>query len=75
MAIFFDTYADVKEELDEEEDKFDITEYFGKGMDKVIVKLNVQREKIEDIRYALREADTNGDNFIDFEEWRFQMKM
>merc|ERR1711998_419638 len=75
MAIFFDTYAEVKEELDEIEDKFDITEYMSKGVDKVKLKLALQQAKIEDIRYALKEADVNNDNEIDLEEWRAIMKM
>lgn len=37
-------------------------------------KLSFKREKILDIQKALKSADVNQDNKLDFEEWRANLK-
>lgn len=37
-------------------------------------KLSFKREKIIDIQKALKSADVNQDNKLDFEEWRANLK-
>lgn len=37
-------------------------------------KLSFKREKILDIQKALKTADVNQDNKLDFEEWRANLK-
>ena len=40
----------------------------------MINKLSFKREKIIDIQKALKTADTNHDNKLDFGEWRATLK-
>ena len=37
-------------------------------------KLSNKRDQIIDLKDVLRNADTNGDNEIEFEEWRIHLK-
>lgn len=74
LAIINDTYAEVKSDLAEKENEFEIGDYFKKGYDKMMNKLSFRREKIVDIQKALQQADTNRDNKLDFEEWRKELK-
>ena len=37
-------------------------------------RLSFKREKIVDIQKALKSADVNQDNKLDFEEWRANLK-
>ena len=75
LAIINDTYAEVKEELAQQESEFEIADYFKKGYDKMMTKLSFKREKIVDIQKALQSADANQDNQLDYEEWRQELKM
>lgn len=75
LAIINDTYAEVKDELSQQESEFQIADYFKKGYEKMMTKLSFKREKIVDIQKALQTADTNQDNKLDFEEWRQELKI
>ena len=44
------------------------------GYSNMVKKLNFKREKIIDIQKALKSADVNQDNKLDFEEWRANLK-
>ncbi|XP_047124812.1 polycystin-2 isoform X1 [Hydra vulgaris] len=75
LAIINDTYAEVKSDLAEQQDEFQVGDYFKKGYDKMMSKLKFKREKIVDIQKALQTADANQDNKLDFEEWRAELKL
>ncbi|XP_047124917.1 polycystin-2 isoform X1 [Hydra vulgaris] len=75
LAIINDTYSEVKSDLAEQKDEFEIGDYFKKGYDKMMSNLSFKREKIVDIQKALQTADVNHDNMLDFEEWRAQLKL
>ncbi|KXJ23969.1 polycystic kidney disease 2-like 1 protein [Exaiptasia diaphana] len=74
LAIINDTYAEVKSDIASQESEFEITDYFKKGYQNVLNKLSFKREKIIDIQKALKSADVNQDNKLDFEEWRQTLK-
>ena len=44
------------------------------GYNKMLEKMNFKRDKIVDIQKALKSADINQDNRLDFEEWRKDLK-
>ena len=46
----------------------------SQGYQKMLDKLSFKREKILDIQKALKSADVNQDNKLDFEEWRANLK-
>ncbi|XP_031573831.1 polycystic kidney disease 2-like 1 protein isoform X2 [Actinia tenebrosa] len=74
LAIINDTYAEVKSDIAAQESEFEITDYFKKGYQNMLNKLSFKREKIIDIQKALKSADVNQDNKLDFEEWRANLK-
>ena len=37
-------------------------------------KLSTKKDQIIDLKDVLRNADTNGDNQIEFDEWRVHLK-
>jgi len=74
LAILFDTYAEVKEEMGEvDEDKFGVGDLFSQGMDKMVSKLAKKKENLADIQSAIGNADKNADTKIDFEEWKAEL--
>ena len=40
----------------------------------MLEKLNVQKKNIRDIKDALAFADTDGDNMVNFDEWREELR-
>ena len=40
----------------------------------MVDKLNLKRDKIQDIHETLKHADINGDDKLDFDEWRQDLK-
>lgn len=74
LAIVNDTYCEVKEELDEEFEPFDVGGYFKSGYKKVIKNLAGKQNNITDLKDVLKHADTDDNNEIDFEEWRTHLK-
>lgn len=48
--------------------------FFTQGYQNMLTKLSFKREKIIDIQKALKSADVNQDNKLDFEEWRANLK-
>ena len=73
LAIITDTYTEVKEELAEKEDDFNMSDYFKKGYDKMMSNLAFKEKTIVDIQDALK-SDANADGELDFEEWRAELK-
>ncbi|XP_066304092.1 polycystin-2-like protein 1 isoform X2 [Branchiostoma lanceolatum] len=74
LAIINDTYSEVKEEIAQQKSEFEIGDYFKKGYNKMLNKLQFKRDKIVDIQKALAAADINSDQQVDFEEWRQDLK-
>ncbi|XP_074619746.1 polycystin-2-like protein 1 [Acropora palmata] len=74
LAIINDTYAEVKSNIASQKSEFEIGDYFKRGYQKMLDRLSFKREKIVDIQKALKSADVNQDNKLDFEEWRANLK-
>jgi len=74
LAIINDTYSEVKSDMANEKNEFEIGDYFKKGYTKMLDKLNFKRDKIVDIQKALQSADINNDKQLDFDEWRQDLK-
>ncbi|XP_013419430.1 polycystin-2 isoform X1 [Lingula anatina] len=74
LAIINDTYADVKSDIALQKNDFEMTDYFKKGYQKMMDKLNFKRDKIVDIQKALASADMDNDMVVDFDEWRTELK-
>lgn len=74
LAIINDTYSEVKADVSNQQNEFEVGDYFKKSYDKMLDKLNIKRDKIIDIQKALKSADINHDKQLDFEEWRQDLK-
>ncbi|RUS85639.1 hypothetical protein EGW08_006585 [Elysia chlorotica] len=74
LAIINDTYSEVKSDMANAKNEFEIADYFKKGYSKMLDKLNFKRDKIVDIQSALKSADINQDQRVDFDEWRQDLK-
>lgn len=75
LAIINDTYSEVKSDMANQKNEFEIADYFKRGYQKMLDKLNFKRDKIVDIQKALKTADINQDKQVDFDEWRQDLKM
>lgn len=75
LAIINDTYSDVKNDIANQKSDIEIGEFFKKGYDKMLAKMNIKRDKIVDIKNAINLADSNGDNKLDLKEWRIELKV
>ncbi|KAL8603587.1 hypothetical protein ACOMHN_022539 [Nucella lapillus] len=74
LAIINDTYSEVKSDMANQKNVFEIADYFKKGYQKMLDKMNFKRDKIVDIQEALQTADINQDKQLDFDEWRQDLK-
>uniref|UniRef100_A0A1I8IF70 EF-hand domain-containing protein n=1 Tax=Macrostomum lignano TaxID=282301 RepID=A0A1I8IF70_9PLAT len=74
LAIINDTYSEVKTDLANQPNEFEMADYFKERASKMLQKLNLKQEKILDIQSALKTADMNDDKQLDFEEWRSELK-
>lgn len=74
LAIINDTYSEVKADISNQSNEFEMADYFKKGYDRMLEKLNIKRDKIIDIQKALQSADINQDKQLDFDEWRQDLK-
>ncbi|CAG5121215.1 unnamed protein product [Candidula unifasciata] len=74
LAIINDTYSEVKSDMANAKNEFEIADYFKRGYMKMLDKLNFKRDKIVDIQKALQTADINQDKQLDFDEWRQDLK-
>lgn len=73
LAIINDTYAEVKTELSQQKNEFELVDYFKKGYNNILGKLG-KRDQIVDIQNALKMADINNDSKLTFEEVRKTLK-
>ncbi|KAL4239712.1 TRP-like ion channel Pkd2 [Mactra antiquata] len=74
LAIINDTYSEVKGDMANQKNEFEMTDYFKRGYEKMLTKLNFKHDKIVDIQKALHSADINNDKQVDFDEWRQDLK-
>lgn len=74
LAIINDTYVEVKAELRNKKNEFEISDFVKQGYTKMRERLTVKRDRITDIRKALALADLNRDKRLEFDEWRTEMK-
>ena len=75
LAIINDTYSDVKSDISEQKSDIELGEYFKRGYDKILTKMNLKKDKIVDIQKALAMADANKDNNLNFDEWRAELRV
>lgn len=73
LAIINDTYAEVKSEISQQKNEFELVDYFKKGYNSILGKLG-KRDQIQDIQNALKMADSNHDNKLTFDEVRKTLK-
>lgn len=73
LAIINDTYAEVKSEIAQQKNEFELVDYFKKGYNNILGKLG-KRDQIVDIQNALKLADSNNDSKLTFEEVRRTLK-
>ncbi|XP_045214865.1 polycystic kidney disease 2-like 1 protein isoform X3 [Mercenaria mercenaria] len=74
LAIINDTYSEVKGDMANQKNEFEMGDYFKRGYEKMLNKLNFKHDKIVDIQKALKSADINNDKQVDFDEWRQDLK-
>ncbi|XP_052762076.1 polycystic kidney disease 2-like 1 protein isoform X3 [Mya arenaria] len=74
LAIINDTYSEVKGDMANQKNEFEMTDYFKRGYEKMLTKMNFKHDKIVDIQKALQTADINNDKQVDFDEWRQDLK-
>ena len=75
LAIINDTYSDVKSDISTQKSDFELGEYFKRGYDKILTKMNIKKDKIVDIQKALAAADANSDKNLNFDEWRAELRV
>lgn len=70
LAILFDTYAEVKEEMTElYEGAVGVGDLFNQGVDNLMSKLTKKKERINDLQDAMKDADADRDDKINFNEF------
>ena len=74
LAIINDTYMEVKAQLKDKKNEFEISDFVKQGYSKMRERLTDKRDRIADIRRALSLADVNRDKMLEFDEWRNEMK-
>ena len=73
LAIINDTYSEVKAEIANQRNEFEIADYFKRGYNNMMGKLG-KRDKLVDIENALKLSDTNQDGLLTFDEIRTNLK-
>lgn len=73
LAIINDTYSEVKAEIANQRNEFEIADYFKRGYNNMMGKLG-KRDKLIDIQNALKLSDANEDGVLTFDEIRVNLK-
>ena len=73
LAIINDTYSEVKAEIANQRNEFEIGDYFKRGYNNMLGKLG-KRDKLIDIENALKLSDANNDGLLTFDEVRLNLK-
>lgn len=76
LAIINDTYSEVKADMALQESDFEISDYIKKGYDKVLRKLRLKKDHVEELQDALEnaQATTTAKN-IEFEDFKHDLKL
>jgi polycystin 2 len=75
LAIINDTYSVVKSDIACQKSDFELGDFFKRGYDKILVKMNLKKDKIVDIQKAMESADVNKDKTINFNEWKAELRV
>jgi len=75
LAIINDTYSEVKAEIAQQKSEFEITDYIKRGYNKVLTRMNLKKDNINNIQDAITSADHDQDKQLDWQEWRLDLKM
>lgn len=73
LAILDDAYGDIKEEMENEENEFEITDFLKEKTEKMLSKMNIKRDEIIKMQNALGKVDKNNDGKMDFSEWKEEL--
>lgn len=73
LAIINDTYSEVKAEIANQRNDFEIADYFKRGYNNMLGKLG-KRDKLLDVENALKLSDANSDGQLTFDEIRVNLK-
>lgn len=73
LAIINDSYSEVKSDPNTGSD-IEIGGYFKRGYDKMLNKLHLNRDKIIDIQDTIMNGDKDGDNKLNYDEIRTELK-
>ncbi|UYV82599.1 PKD2 [Cordylochernes scorpioides] len=73
LAIINDTYAEVKAEISLQTNEFELVDYFKKSYNSLMGKLG-KRNQLLDLQNALKNADTDGDQKLSYEEVRQKLR-
>lgn len=74
IAIINDSYSVVKEDLDQDPQELNFGSFFKVGFGKFLDKLNIKRDRAEDIKAALNNGDLNNDSKLDYSEISDELK-
>lgn len=74
LAIINDTYAQVKDDIDNNENEFALMEYVGKAWDRITERFRLRRKEVKETEDAVRTADANKDGLIQYEELRDRLR-
>uniref|UniRef100_A0A6A7FVV9 Polycystin-2-like n=2 Tax=Hirondellea gigas TaxID=1518452 RepID=A0A6A7FVV9_9CRUS len=73
LAIINDTYSEVKAEIANQRNEFEIGDYFKRGYNNMLGKLG-RRDKLLDVENSLKLCDANNDGVLSFDEIRTNLK-
>jgi polycystin 2 len=74
LAIINDTYAQVKSEMKEAKNEFELMQIFKSTWDSILNRVRSKRSEVQQVRNALNTADENNDGKIQLEELRAKMQ-
>lgn len=69
LAIIIDTYSEVKAELSHRKNDFEMTDYFKRGYQKMLDKLNLRRKKAVTVQKSM-----SSNKRVDYHEWHKDLK-
>lgn len=73
LAIINDTYSEVKAEIANQRNEFELSDYFKRGYNNFLGKLG-RRDKFLDVENALKLCEADKDGYLTFDEVRKNLK-
>lgn len=74
MAIINQAYGKVKEEMNDAQPEFMLSDYLKLNYSKIVDRLNMKRDRILDIQGVLKSDDVAQKDELDFNVWRNELK-